>query len=294
MTLPNFLIIGANKAGTTSLYRYLEQHPEVYISPVKEPSYFAPIMHESHYKGPHPLTVTRTLDEYKGLFDGVASETAIGESSTIYLTNEDAPALIRKTIPEARLVAILRNPVDRAFSDYGMHLDWDDENLTFAEAIASELDGLVAGLSWHRRYVEYGFYGEALMRHLRFVPREQIRVYLYDDLRNDSASLMRDLFAFVGVSPSFTPETGTRHNITRRPPRFRTLDRVLRSGPVRATVERALSGATVGRVKDYVRRKNRVRPDFPSEVRQRLIDVYRDDVALVEQIIDRDLSSWLR
>jgi hypothetical protein len=292
MTLPNFLIIGANKAGTTSLYRYLEQHPEVYLSPVKEPSYFAPITHQPH-AGTQAPTVTRTLNEYTALFDGVTSETAIGESSTIYLTNEDAPRLIRKTIPEARLVAILRNPVDRAFSDYSMHRDWGDENISFAEAIASELDGSVSGLNWLRRYVEYGFYGAALTRHLDFVDRDQMRVYLYDDLRRDSAALMRDLFAFVGVSSSFTPDVATRYNVSRHPPRFRVLDRALRLRPVRTAVERSLPQATVGRLKDYVNRRNSVRPELQPEIRQRLIDVYRDDVAVVEQIIDRDLSSWL-
>jgi hypothetical protein len=292
VTLPNFLIIGANKAGTTSLHRYLDQHPDVYMSPVKEPSFFAPAVHRPH-AGPRLTTGTATLEEYTALFDGVANETAVGEASTIYLTDEDAPELIRATIPDAKLIAILRNPIDRAFSDYCMHLDWGVEDLSFADAIASELDCSVAGLSWHRRYVEYGFYGRALTRHLQFVDRGQIRVYLYDDLRRDSAALMRDLFAFVGVSNSFKPDVGARYNVARHPPRFRTLERLLRSRPVRATVERALPRATVGRMKDYVRRKNSVRPEFPSEVRQRLIDLYRDDVALVGQIINRDLSSWL-
>lgn len=288
--MPNFLIIGANKAGTTSLYRYLEQHPDVYMSPVKEPAYFAPIMRMRAGDSPR---LPQTLEEYTALFDGVEGETAIGEASTAYLPNDHAADLIREAIPHVRLVAILRNPLDRAFSAYGMHVAWGDEDLSFGDAIAAELENASAGLTWKRRYVQFGFYGRHLSRYLRLFDREQIRIYLYDDLRRDPEPLVRDLFGFVGVVSSFSPETAERHNVTRHPPRSKTLERMSQWRPAKATAKRVLPSATLTRVKEYVRRKNSVKPAFPPEVRQRLIDVYRDDVALVEKLIDRDLSSWL-
>jgi Sulfotransferase domain len=290
MTLPNFLLIGANKAGTTSVYRYLAQHPEVYVSPMKEPNYFAPHIRRRdtwrHLPG--------TLEEYEALFDGVGREHAIGEASTAYLPDDEAPALVREALPEVRLVAILRNPLERAFSDYGMHRSWGDEELTFADAVASELDGSVPGLSWGRRYVEFGFYGRHLCRWLALFEREQLGIYLYDDLARDPEALLSGVAEFLGVSTSFSPETVERHNITRHPPRIRAVEQVAQWRPAKAAVKHVVPNRALTRLKEFVRRKNSVPPVFPPEIRQRLIELYRDDVAVVERIVDRDLSPWLR
>src|SRR5262245_28683977 len=111
MTLPTFLIIGAGRSGTTSLYHYLRQHPEVFMSPVKEPIYFA-LGPNLVFTGPAADWVldqaAKTREEYEALFAGVTNEKAIGEASPRYLASPDAAGRIRETIPEARLVAILR------------------------------------------------------------------------------------------------------------------------------------------------------------------------------------------
>jgi len=290
VTLPNFLIIGANKAGTTSLYRYLAQHPDVYLSPMKEPSYFAPVIRRHAAES---RRLPRTLEEYTALFDDAGHARAVGEASTAYLPDNDAPALAREAIPDARLVVILRNPLDRAFSDYGMHRGWGDEELSFAEAIESELDGSVPGLSWGRRYVEYGFYGRHLSRWLGLFERERFGIYLYDDLQDDPQALMSTVAAFLRISTSFTPETAERHNITRHPPRIKAVEQVAQWRPAKAAVKRVVPARTLTRMKEFVRRKNSAPPTFPGAVRRRLIDVYRDDVAVVEQLTGRDLSGWL-
>ena len=290
MTLPNFLVIGANKAGTTSLYRYLAQHPEVYMSRMKEPSFFAPVM-RTH--GREAARLPRTIEEYTALFDAAGDARAVGEASTAYLPDAEAPALVREGIPGARLVAILRNPADRAFSDYGMHRTWGDEQLSFAEAVESELDDSVPGLTWHRRYVEYGFYGHHLTRWLEQFERDRFGIYLYDDLERDPQGLLRDVAAFLDISTSFWPETVERHNVTRHPPRFKAVERVAQWRPAKVALKRVVPAHTLARMKEFVRRKNSAPPAFPTNVRRRLIDVYRDDIAVVEQLTGRDLSAWL-
>jgi hypothetical protein len=290
VTLPNFLIIGANKAGTTSLYRYLAQHPDVYMSRMKEPSYFAPHIRRH---APASRRLPHTLDEYAALFDGAGHAQAVGEASTAYLPDDDAPALVRDTIPDARLVVILRNPLDRAFSDYGMHRGWGDEELSFADAIESELDGSIPGLSWDRRYVEYGFYGRHLSRWLALFDRDQFGIYLYDDLERDPQALTSTVAAFLGISTSFTPETAERHNITRHPPRIKAVEQVAQWRPAKVAAKRVVPARKLTRLKEFVRRKNSVPPSFPAGTRRRLIEVYRDDVAAVEQLTGRDLSAWL-
>jgi hypothetical protein len=187
MTLPNFLVIGAGKSGTTSLYRYLAQHSDVFMSPVKETNWFA-------YEGQgdslrYPI---RTRDAYERLFEGVAAERAVGEASPQYLKSTVAAERIAAALPGVRLVALLRHPVDRAYSSY-LHSLRD----------ALERRGVEEALQPGSRYVELGLYHPQLSRYFERFDRSRIKVILYDDLAADPAAVMRDLYAFLGVDESF-------------------------------------------------------------------------------------------
>lgn len=289
--MPNFFVIGANRSGTTSLHEYLGQHPDVFMCPRKEPSYFAPKSDAERALWPDRQGARLTLDEYRALFAGVRDESVVGESSTIYLTHAATPSLIRAAVPEARLVAILRNPVDRAFSDYSLHRSWGTEPLSFADAISAELDheGPVGGRM--RGYVLTGFYSRSLERWLGHFPAEQLRIYLYEDLTRDPAGLVRDCFEHLGVDPTFPVDTAAHRNASRYEPKSRTLDRLGRSR-LAVGARRVLPSAAWTRVRTTVRRANSVRPALPDDVRARLVALYRDDIARTEEIIGRDLSAW--
>lgn len=291
--MPNFFVIGANRAGTTSLHHYLSQHPQVYMSPVKEPNYFNPKAGRTDPLWSNRSTPVLTLEEYQALFADVAGERAIGESSTVYLSMPGAPERIRDAVPEAKLVAILRNPVDRAFSDYSLHRSWGTETLSFADAVTAELDvdGPVAGRM--RGYVKTGFYGRSLTRYLEVFEREQLRVYLHEDLMVAPDDLLRDLFGFLGVDPSFAVDTTSRHNASRYEPKNVALERVTRAGALRAATRIVPKRARVA-AREFLRRANHAVPDFPDDIRRRLLDVYRSDIARTQTIIGRDLSAWLR
>ena len=119
MTLPNFIVIGAAKCGTTSLVHYLAQHPQVFMSAEKEPRFFAPEFFTKYISGPIRKGTIRNemeVKEYEGLFDDVTTEKAIGEASTEYIFFPETPKRIKKLLPDVKLIAILRNPSDRAFS----------------------------------------------------------------------------------------------------------------------------------------------------------------------------------
>ena len=137
--LPNFLIIGAAKGGTTSLYHYLNQHPQVYMSPMKEPRFFALENEKLNFQNPDKAinkTSVTSLSEYYKLFDGVTNETAIGEASPLYMYSTKAVERIAHYVPTAKLIAILRNPVDRAYSCYKHLIAL--EPYSFADAILHE------------------------------------------------------------------------------------------------------------------------------------------------------------
>jgi hypothetical protein len=273
MTLPNFLIIGAAKAGTTSLHHYLRQHPDVFMAP-REPRYFA---REGAEAG-SPVIWTR--DAYERLFDGATTERAIGEASPQYLNHPSAPGEIATVLPDAKLVVSLRNPADRAYSSYLGRLIAGGERRTVDEALrAGTLD------------FERSLYHAPLSRYFERFHRSQIKVILFDDLIGDSRAVVQDLFAFLEIDSSIEVDTDARHGAAAAP-RWITANMVFWKvvESVRAMVPQSMRGTGfAGRAHALLRR----RPEPLSlEIRQRLLAAFRDDIAQTAVLIDRDLSHW--
>ena len=311
MPLPNFLIIGAAKSGTTSLFNYLAQHPDVFMSPVKEPNYFAlcegpinlrgPVDEASMFRLMHRKSVTR-LDAYEALFAHAAGHKAIGEASPRYLYAPQAPAAIARRLGALRLIAILRDPAERAYSHFVMNRHRGVEPCaSFADALAAEDERVADGWDWDWHYVRLGRYAAQLERYLDHFDRVQVRICLYDDLRRDPQRLLQDLFDFLGIEASFVADVSTRHKaaLSASDDRFTRLAfapentwlgrlayRVVPSPVGRAaqdllqTLAGRLPGAAV--------------PPMTAEVRQRLVAQLSEDTLRLERLIERDLSAWRR
>ena len=179
--LPNFLVIGAAKSGTTSLYHHLASHPAVFMSPVKETNFFAlegrdipPGQLSNPERGSSGLV--HTLGEYETLFEGVEGESAIGEASPWYLHSEQAPARIHHHIPACRLIAILRHPADRAYSAYLANRRDGIEPLNSFEGALEEQAERQRRWNWGLEFLHGGYYHRHLSRYHELFPAEQIRV----------------------------------------------------------------------------------------------------------------------
>jgi hypothetical protein len=275
MTLPNFLIVGASKCGTTSLYHYLGQHPDVFMSPIKEAKWFA---YEGQDEPSYPI---RTRETYERLFDGVTAQRAIGEASPQYLRVVAAPERIAAALPGVRIVAMLRDPADRSYSSY-LH--------SLRDGI--ERRGVEEAMQPGNRYVEQSLYHPQLWRYFERFDRDRIKVILYDELAADPAAVMRDLYAFLGVDESFAVDVSTRHNIG-RVPRVLILNRMLVKSitAFRRVFPSLLKGS--GIAGGIHRRIVRPAAPLPPAIRRRLIDYFRDDVARTGELIGRDLSHWV-
>ncbi len=184
MTLPNFLIIGAAKSGTTSLYRYLEQHPQIYVNG-KEPGFFAYEGQTVQLGGPEDQErfnrrVVTDLNAYEALFDGISTELAYGESSVAYLYIENTAHRIKQHVPDMRLIAILRDPVDRAFSSY-LHLRRDGREpiANFTLALQEENKRIQANWDYLWRYVQMGFYHKQLKPYFDLFGSSQIIIFTF-------------------------------------------------------------------------------------------------------------------
>jgi hypothetical protein len=296
--LPDFLVIGAPKAGTGSLYRYLKSHPEVYLSPIKEPRYFAfpetrPIHRWMHGK----LPVVWKIEDYRRLFEARTTELVAGEMSPLYLYSHCAPGAIRRLIPNAKLIAILRDPAERAYSDFCHHLRNGREPLwDFAAALDAEDKRIAEGWWAKYHYRHRGYYARQLRRYLDFFPREQMLILLYDDMVADCPAFLKRICAFLGVDENHAFDTSERENVTVGIPRTFLLRCLLRNTSpakrlIRATVPSKMRSSLFRRFSKLILGP---KPEFDPAVRAQLVSAFKPDILELEQIIDRDLSAWLR
>ncbi|MDZ4728854.1 MAG: sulfotransferase [Xanthomonadales bacterium] len=267
MILPNFLIIGANKAGTTSLHNYLDQHPEIFMSKIKEPMYFALAGRSLATNLPQEEKVlsggVTILQEYANLFEGAGDAIAIGEASTAYLANPSCAKLIQAVIPEVKLIAVLRDPIRRAFSNYRMYCRWGFERRSFKKCIKDELSGKNERLPQGQQYIRLGMYGGAISQYLQIFPRERVRIYLYEQFAQDSAAILKDICAFLDVSDSYNFDTNVRLHEDKPSKNFFEYINVFGS-------KGKLLSSDVRVLKSY----------------------YRSDIELLEKLLAIDLSVW--
>jgi Sulfotransferase family len=307
MKMPNFLVIGAAKSGTTALYEYLKQHPQIYMSWLKEPHFFAFEGEKPYFRGPgdqelYNYIVVDNLGEYLALFQGASSETAIGEASVNYLYLPRACARIKHYLPEAKLIAVLRDPVERAYSSF-LHMTRDGrEPLNdFAQALRAEGGRIQDGWApiWH--YKQAGFYHAQLKRYYEAFAREQIRVYLYEDLNNDPVSVLLDIYRFLGVDETFGPDISKRYNVSGVPKNERLhafYSFLMRPHPIKSAfkplVPSGLRRRFLERLVNTIRNRNLVKPPLSENVRRQLTEAYRGDILRLQGLIQRDLSGWLQ
>ena len=300
--LPNFLVIGAGKGGTTSLHHWLAAHPQVFVTPVKETNYFA-------YRAcqlaadacttpeAHPFFPIRSWEDYVALFRRAGAFVARGEVSPTYLAWPAVAESIAVRLPGVRLIAILRNPVDRAYSSYLMHTRDGRERRSFAEAIRQELDGTTdPTLSYgQRNYLQIGFYDQHLSMYWKQFDAARFHIELYNDLILDPGGLLRRVYEFLGVNENFENNPSSRLNPSGVPSsrllapllrkdRLSRVARVFLPERLRPRAERAL---------DRWRARQLVKPPLDPAFRAELTARYCDDIRRLEQRLGRNLSAWL-
>src|SRR5512133_3335666 len=271
---PNLFLVGVVKGGTTSLAAYLDQHPDIFMSLVKEPHFFTDAA---------PRGSVKDERAYLKLF-AAARERVRGEASASYFTDSASPAAIKDANPEAKILVILRDPVERAYSHYLDNLQHGSESRSFAEAIEAELAGeRPAGTE---PYVSRGFYVEPLDRYLEYFG-ESVHVVFLEDMAGDPASELREIFEFLEVDPDIADwvrsERRNTYALARRStsrlvgsPRARRAGQFLVPRRLRPTVERLLF-------------KRADKPAVDEEVRGILAEVYRIDRGPLEQRVGRPL-----
>lgn len=268
------------------------------MSPIKEPHYFtAKDGVKPSYGGPTGPVLNRNIvyrwENYVALFDGVGDELAIGETSPWYLFTPGTARRIRERLPDVQLVAILRNPADRTYSQYlQRRRDGTEPSPTLEEAIADEPRR--ARERWGPGYFSNrSLYAGQLEPYFSLFPRSQIRIMLYDDFVQNPRGELQALFEFLGVAGDFTPDMSERHNpsgIVRNP-----FTRALwtRTHGIRHLVRPVLSRSLRTRVTRFVTSRAKYMPPMSEDTRRMLVRMYESDIRRLEPTIGRDLSHWL-
>lgn len=266
MTLPNFLGIGAQRAATTWVHQCLSEHPDAFVSGTKELDFFT-------------FQFDKGLAWYESQFAGHSGQKAVGETSPSYLHEEVAVRRIAETLPDVKMFAILREPIGRALSAYQLHPD-QYEGMDFWQACRSKEHYLVG----------WSLYADALARFYEHFPREQVRVYLYDDIRESPSAMLADLFGFLGIDPEFRPPSANKlFNRSVFPEAQKTLRRLKLGWSVELIKKSPLAESIKKLHKSRERgQKDDVRSTCPEDLRAR----FRADIDRVEGLIGRDLSRW--
>ncbi len=301
MALPDFFVAGAPKAGTTALHAALARHRALYLSAVKEPKFFLTDGPPPTQGGPGDARTYREhiwrRTDYEALFDEAPAGTLRGESTPFYLYSRAAQQRIRALVPRAKLIVVLRDPVERAHSNWA-HL-WSaglDPIADFVQACAAEDRRIAAGWAdfWH--YVQLGMYGRQLEHLYTVFPRDQVLVFRYRSMITDPARMLNMVCGFLGVQQGVITEV-PRENVTAHPPvtaRHRSLARLVRAGSALATVLPApADGAITDRLQRSLQEGAQARQPLTWDQRRVLLPRFESDIRLLETLTGEDFSDWL-
>ncbi len=301
---PDFLVVGAPKAGTTALHAALARHPDVFVSDPKEPKYWlcdgAP---PPAWRGPGDRHSQQEwvwrAEDYFSLFAQAARHQVRGESTPFYLWSRGAHRRIAEDLPDVRIVAVVRDPVDRAYSNW-MHL-WSDglePESDFVTAFGREDERVRAGWAPFWRYRGLGLYGEQLQHLQRYVDPARILVVRYRDLVDEPGVTLDRVSRFLGIREGLVDSVPRDNSRSFVPPgwRPRLFGPVVRGGALLGQFAppqmwRTIHPMTIGLLAADGREAHRPRLD-PAP-RQRLLDGYADDIALLSELTGQDFGDWL-
>lgn len=283
MTGPNFFVVGAPKAGTSSLYHYLSEHPDIFLPRIKEPHFFSsPEVISSYYD----VDVISNEKKYFDLYNNAGNYKAIGDLSTSYLYNSESAKRIYEYNPESKIIVVLRNPIERAISHYLMDVNLGYQNDSLHSILISNSNN-----KYYAEYVGNGLYFSNLRDYYDAFRSDQILVLLAEDLAKNSASTVRIIYKFLGVDATVVPNTDVRSNQYRQT-RFKHSSLIkkfrfiLRYTSLMPDFMKVI-------IKTILYKKDTVKPKFENE-KDILKEIYLDDTLKTGKLINKDLTAWMK
>jgi len=308
---PNFFIVGAAKAGTTALWRYLAQHPEIAFSPIKETHFFSTDIDTARFRPefandaafntaeylkngmrePVHQAFVRNAGHYESLFANTGGANAVGEATVSYLWSVDAAENIARYDPNARIIILLRDPAERAFSHYLMDLRMGYTTGTFQEALEADAQK-EQGWGISNLYLDLGRYHQQVQRYLKHFPAEQVKILWYEDYKANAAALLRQVFQFLQVDAGHHIDTSQRHNAAKLP-KYGALQSVLKSKTLKKAARSVLPKSLKRGLQNNLYTTKGL-PTLTNADRAFVLKHLRSDIEALSLLLDRNLSHWLK
>ncbi|CRI62996.1 putative Sulfotransferase [Thiocapsa sp. KS1] len=282
--MPNFLIIGAHKAGTTSIADWLRNHPEVFIPELKEPRFFAFDSTDPEFlKKPRHVFSVRTMSEYERLFDNAHGRKAIGEASPQYLPSNYACEAIYSALPQVKIIVSLRHPVLRAYSQYWMRVRLGRETRAFEAAFATS-----------EEWVTTSFYHDNIKRYLDRFGHAQVAGLLFERLITEPRLELTKLSRFIDINPNLGMHSLPFENAGRIS-KFPTINKLSDNRQLSLLSRRVLPRSLVHFVRKALSRSSRPTPKLSPDRSSELMIRFLDDVYRTEDLLKMDLAKhWLK
>lgn len=291
--LPNFLVVGAPKSGTTSLYYYLRQHGQIFLPKRKELHYFSHNLLYANSNGPGDRQVLDAIchsrEEYAGYYAGVAPEqVAVGEISPSYLYYCEAAEQIAQELGAVRIIMLLRNPIEKAYSQYLHQVLHQSETLSFEQALNVEAERAAQGWSDMWRYAESSIYAARVRCYLERFGRENVLPLFFEDFVRETEQVMCAVFGFLGVDAKLAIKRLPAYNATGQP-RSRLFNRLQKNRNILKSLLRGiLPEEARTRISLFLYSLNTKRKSpMAEDTRQRLRAYFGRDVAELEQVVGR-------
>jgi len=280
---PNFFIVGAPKAGTSSLYAYLKDIPDIYMSPVKEPRYFS----KKALPGYKQNKIIQDEEEYLHLFRKVKDEKIIGEASPNYLSDPEVPNLIHQVVPHARILISLRDPVERLISDYFMFQRLGVIKSPFHELFVKKLGSHKEAGTPNRR-MQRGMYSENVKIFFDLFGREQVKVIIFEEFVKDAKGTVEEILRFLGLNQkldNFEAEVHNPFGVARGS----VAQFIFRDSRIKGIAEKIFSPGQRKILREKLLIKKQPKPKINQEDKKILAKFYYDDVQKLKQLLEREL-----
>ena len=312
ISLPDFFIVGAAKAGTTSLYQYLKQHPEIYLPPIKEVNFFCSDIQPKNFRPDYARSVQVDLDayinggmkeelfhgfiqnweQYKKIFAPASGKKAIGELSNTYLYSETAAKNIYDKFPDAKIIMVLRNPIDRAYSHYQMDFRNGLVTEDFITAFNNDRHKIPKGWGISNLYYELGLYFTQVKRFTELFPPQQMKIFLYDEMVADEKLFYKNICEFLKVDSNYSFNLNKKYNqggmpsnaLTRWLGRHKKIKKFISRYFFKDVIKAGLSKITLKKNKE----------NLTVTEKEFLIQLYETDVLNLQKLLKKDLSKWLK
>lgn len=275
--LPNFIIAGAAKTGSTSLYNYISQHPDIFMSTPKEPDFFI----KKDYK--------KNIISYKQLFKNTQNCKAVGEASVGYFNKPQTACRIKKTLSNPRIIIILRDPAERAYSHYNMLVD---HGVVPKGSYHEVVQAAIERGDLHNTGIPTSRYASCL-RVYEEQFQEDLLTLLYRDFKTEPIRTCKRIFSHLDVDDRFTPDISAKANVSRRP-RFSFLHSLMREQwPLKGFIKKVIPTSLLTSARKSVRDVNSEEiPRLRQETRRMIIAHLRRDIEETESLLGYDLSHW--